>query len=90
MEWINAKEKLPHGPIPVLCYRNRNMWVGIYSNGKDVECVDSSEDSILLDAGWFELEEQHDSQFDEFYCSREVDFWMLLPNKPIDTKLNLG
>lgn len=87
MEWISTKEgdinhRLPHNSSPVLCFYNNVMWVGIYVRDNEVECVDSSQEYMFLDEGWYELEEQTDSAFDEFYCKREVHYWMLLPNKP--------
>jgi hypothetical protein len=82
MIWIDAKKELPYKAIPVLCFNKTAFFVGIYARPNEIECVDSSEDSMLLDEGWYELEEQVDSSFDEFYCKREVTHWMLLPNKP--------
>ena len=94
MEWISCKERLPEKPEFVLGFGPHNaQYVCQYTNGHELEYwdedyegpydeIEDKNGTLYLKAGWYELEEQAQSSFDEYWIKREITHWMPLPEPP--------
>ena len=80
MRWISVNDRLPDTTRWVLC-RNGDKgvpFVGCFTYGNQIEC-DIDDPADYLDFGWWELEQQIDSGYDEHWFKRSVTVWQELP-----------
>jgi hypothetical protein len=93
--WISVKDRLPESTNPVLggCAGFKGLFICVYTKGHEIEYGDEDYDgpydeiedkngTLYLKPGWYELEEQIQSQYDEAWLNRHITHWQPLPQPP--------